>query len=203
MYFFVQVNAVWKGIGPLNHLTWLQRASYRATLLGIYTLGLAAVLSTIVVSLAAVGSGTQLYNGNIWSEIFGASWMNALIWSFGAACFAEGVDIEMIAGPFVFLLVSSIIGGWSCELADPGYKGFYEIFPFHWSIYMYRSSLYKTMPQEKIKSAMILLGEALFFIVLYFLLAYRRGTSPVTAPTSVTVGLQEKELQYNSGEVAA
>jgi hypothetical protein len=170
-------NAIYKGIGPLPEMSPLGRTAYRAVLMVFYCFGLSIVLATIVVLLAASGSGEHLYSRISWAQIWATHWVHCMIWAFGGGCIAEALMPEVVALPFVWFLLSNVIGGWCSTLADQAYLNFYQIFPFNWVIILLRNVLYGSFPNMVRMASGVLIGEWLFFVFMFFFLANRRAQS--------------------------
>ena len=203
------VNGVYAGQAAVTeHMTPLNKTLYRAGCFLLYGFMLACVLATIVVGLTNTFQD-HLYGGNTWAQIMAVSWLNSLIWSFGHACVAATLGPHVIPFFFGFLLVSSVLGGWSTDLADIGYKQFYQIFPFLWSNNIVKNSLYGALPTYVGLSAGILLVEAAFFIMLFFYFSLFRGHSHTPAakdneePASQPAGEGNYELVQPTAEEAA
>lgn len=159
-----------------NHL---HQTLYRALLFVVYGSGMAGVLATIVVALAAVSVGAgdsgdgQLYSGVVWVQIFATGWLHSIIWSFGVSCSYIGWDPRAVPFTFIFFVFSSVLGGWNVDLADKGFKSFYQVFPFSCVSNILKNVLYGTLPYTVVWSASILIGYAVFFVGLFFYLSWR------------------------------
>lgn len=75
-----------------------------------------------MIGLTADGSSDVLFGGLAWIRVCALTWMHTMIWSFGHAWEVEALGIVLMPFFFGFLLVYSITGGLSTDLADPGYK---------------------------------------------------------------------------------
>ncbi len=75
-----------------------------------------------MIGLTADGSSDVLFGGLAWIRICALTWMHTMIWSFGHAWEVEALGVVLMPFFFGFLLVYSITGGLSTDLADPGYK---------------------------------------------------------------------------------
>lgn len=121
---------------------------------------------------STTGSIGHLYSGQEWAQLFAVTWCHISIWTFGHAIEAEAISEAIMPFSFSFLMLSSIVGGWNSDLAGPGYRDFYQIMPFHWSINLERYILFKSCRQLRGISSGILVA---YFIVtvsgfLYFAL---------------------------------
>lgn len=200
------VNGIFKGCAPI--IAQVQnpyhQVAFRGTLLVIYNLGLSCCLATIVIGLAADGSGHYLYSGNVWAQLMSIHWLHGMIWSFGHACVFVGLSPEVLPFNFAFFLVSSILGGWNTDLADVSYTSFYQIFPFTWVNNIVKNSLYGALPQAIGKSAGILLAECFFFVFLYFFLEFRNisiAASKNITPNSNTKAVVNQTDPANAYEL--
>eukprot|EP01037_Dinobryon_pediforme_P045045 gene45045-57266_t len=144
-----------------------------ATMLAL-GLGLSVCYATMIVAFNYEGSSEYLYSSDKWGQIFAVSWVHYTIWSFGHAWELETFGQALFPFFFGFLLLSSIIGGWNTDLADQGYKQFYQIFPFHWVIFLMRNIYYGTQEYRRGISAAILVSYALVMMSGYIYTALHR-----------------------------
>eukprot|EP01034_Spumella_vulgaris_P029132 gene29132-36125_t len=156
----VFVNATYRGTAALfEDMTPMKRVLFRAACLSLLGSGMAICYATLVISLTYQGSSGHLYSGSAWAQIFAVQWVHSMIWSFFHAAVVEALSIFHIPFCFAFLLLSSVIGGWNTDVADIGYRNFYQIFPFKWSLNIIRYVLYGTLEYRLRISAGILIGE--------------------------------------------
>jgi hypothetical protein len=144
-----------------------------ATMLAL-GLGLSVCYATMIVAFNYEGSSEYLYSSDKWGQIFAVSWVHYTIWSFGHAWELETFGQALFPFFFGFLLLSSIIGGWNTDLADQGYKQFYQIFPFHWVIFLMRNIYYGTQEYRRGISAAILVSYAVVMMSGYIYTALHR-----------------------------
>ena len=150
----------------------IKKTLYYAACFTLYGFGLACCLATIIVGLTNTKT-YYLYSGAKWAQIMSLYWLNSLIWQFGHASIYIGLGQPFLPFFFGYLLVSSVIGGWSVDLADPGYKNFYQIFPFYWVNNIVKHILYDSLPHLVGQSVGILIGELIFFISLFFFISLK------------------------------
>lgn len=134
-----------------------------------------------MVGLTADGSSGILLSGITWAQICGkyfrhlfphfscprvtkynsafvlaSQWLHMMIWSFGHAWAVEVFGFVLMPFFAAFFLLASITGGWNTDLADPGYKAFFQIFPFNWSINVMRYVVFKSCRTKVLSSALVL-----------------------------------------------
>jgi hypothetical protein len=44
-------------------------------------------------------------------------------------------------------IVHSVVSGWNIDVADMGYKVYFQVYPFHWVVYLMRWVLYGSLPE--------------------------------------------------------
>lgn len=86
-----------------------------------------------------------------------------VIWSFGHAWELETLGPGLMPFFFGLFLTYSITSGWNTDLADPGYKHFFQIFPFHWAIYLQRYVFFGSQGFRRGIASGILIAYAAFF----------------------------------------
>lgn len=158
----------------------IKRVGLRTLTMLALGFGLSVCYSTMIVAFTYQGSSSHLYSGDKWAQIFAVSWVHYTIWSFGHAWELETFGHALFPFFFGFLLLSSIIGGWNTDLADQGYKHFYQIFPFHWVIYLMRNIYYDTQEYRRGISSGILIAYALIMMGGYIYSALKREYKSVS-----------------------
>jgi hypothetical protein len=188
------VLGLYKGVGPLPHLSPAKRMLVRGGLVMLYSFGVACVFATICVGLAKTGSGDHLYSGSTWAQIMAIQWVHGMIWSFGNLALAIRVSPDVIGLPFALLLVSNVIGGFGNDFSDRDYRRFYQIFPFNWAIQLMRNATFDSFSSTYLvgRAVAVLICECLFFVFVFMYVSLREKSSvPPAAAERDTVELTE------------
>ena len=88
-------------------------------------------------------------------------------------------------------VVYNVVSGWNIDLANVHYKTFFQIFPFHWVIYVMRYLLYGSLPVYRYLGSVIVLLYWLWALLLFVYLQLPVGwlyTGKLPQPVPVIRG---------------
>ncbi len=117
-----------------------------------------------------------------------------MIWSFGHAWVYEALSPALMPFCFGLCLVYSITGGWNTDLADPGYRAFFQIFPFRWSINIMRYEFFGSCRKTVGQSVGILILYWIVFVGGYLYSSIKKELALLSDKTLVMTPYSEHKV---------